>query len=179
MAQAERVVLGRAVGVHGLRGELRVHYFGDGPDNLARQPGVWMAEPSHENAGRRFTVVAARSGRPGELRLALAGIETPEAARELKGLLVVGSSDELLPLDADEFYWHELIGCRVETQEGREVGVVREIWATGAHDVLVVEQGGGGDVLISTAREIVTRIDPAAGLVVVDALPGLLEDPAS
>jgi len=85
----------------------------------------------------------------------------------------------LLPLDADEFYWHELIGCRVETQEGREVGVVREIWATGAHDVLVVEQGGGGDVLISTAREIVTRIDPAAGLVVVDALPGLLEDPAS
>ena len=75
----------------------------------------------------------------------------------------------------DDFYWHELIGCTVETEAGDEVGVVRELWDTGRHDVLVVEGGPGGQVLIPTVREIMTRVDRAARRIVVDAIPGLIE----
>ena len=79
------------------------------------------------------------------------------------------------PLQDGEYYWHQLVGCRVESREGRVVGTVREIWETGAHDVLVVESVDGSQQLISTARELVPEIDLEAGRIVVASLPGLLD----
>ena len=170
-----QVVLGRAVGAHGLRGELRVRIFGDGLDNLARHPDVWLASGESDAKPRRFVVKGVGSGRAREARLALEGVEDRDAAQELKGLLVLGRVENLEPLPEGEYYWHELVGCRVESQEGRVIGTVREIWETGAHDVLVVEAEDGRQHLISTARELVPVIDPAAGRIVIELLPGLLE----
>lgn len=62
--------------------------------------------------------------------------------------------------------------------DGEEVGTVRELWETGAHDVLVVEGDDGRDRLVPTARALLREIDPAAGRIVVEDVPGLL-DPAS
>lgn len=179
MSRAERVVLGRALGAHGLRGEIRIRYFGDAPANLLRQPVVWLGEEEGDPDARRFEVARSGTGRAGEVRLALVGIEEREAARGLEGMLVLGSMEELEPLEDGEFYWHQVIGCRVETEKGREIGTVREIWETGAHDVLVVESEEGVRTLISAAREIVTEIDPGAGRVVVETQPGMLETDAS
>ena len=170
-----QVVLGRAVGAHGLRGELRVRIFGDALDNLARHSDVWLASGESDAEPRRFAVKGVGSGRAREARLALEGVEDRDAAQELKGLLVLGRVENLEPLPEGEYYWHELVGCRVESQEGRVIGTVREIWETGAHDVLVVEAEDGRQHLISTARELVPEIDPEAGRIVVKLLPGLLE----
>ena len=170
-----QVVLGRAVGAHGLRGELRVRIFGDGPENLARHRDIWLADSEDDPKPRRFVVNQVGSGRAREARLALQGVEDRDAAQELKGLLVLGRAETLEPLPEGEYYWHELVGCRVESREGRIVGTVREIWETGAHDVLVVEAEDGQQHLISTARELVPEIDPEARRIVVDLLPGLIE----
>jgi 16S rRNA processing protein RimM len=170
-----QVVLGRAVGAHGLRGQVRVRIFGDGPENLARQADVWLALDEGDSEPRRFTSRLIGTGRAREVRLALEGIEDRDAAQALKGLLVLGTVENLEPLPEGEYYWHQLVGCRVESREGRIVGTVREIWETGAHDVLVVEGGDGSQHLISTARELVPEIDPEAGRIVVESLPGLLE----
>ena len=170
-----QVVMGRAVGAHGLRGEVRVRIFGDGPENLARHADVWLAVSESDAEPRRFTIKGIGSGRAREVRLALEGIEDRDAALQLKGLLVLGTVENLEPLPEGEFYWHQLVGCRVESREGRIVGTVREIWETGAHDVLVVEGADGSQHLISTARELVPEIDPEAGRIVVESLPGLLE----
>lgn len=170
-----QVVLGRAVGAHGLRGEVRVRIFGDGPDNLARHEDVWLAESEGDPSPRRFAVNKIGSGRVQEVRLALEGVEDRDTAQGLKGLLVLGTAENLEPLPEGEFYWHELVGCRVESREGRIIGTVREIWETGAHDVLVVEAEDGRQHLISTARELVPEIDPEAGRIVIELLPGLIE----
>jgi 16S rRNA processing protein RimM len=170
-----QVVLGRAVGAHGLQGQVRVRIFGDGLENLARHSDIWLADSEDDPKPRSFAVQGVGSGRAREARVALAGIEDRDAAEELKGLLVLGTAEVLEPLPEGEYYWHELVGCRVETREGRIVGTVREIWETGAHDVLVVKDEDGRQQLISTARELVPEIDPKAGRIVVEAIPGLLE----
>jgi 16S rRNA processing protein RimM len=170
-----QVVLGRAVGAHGLRGELRVRLFGDGPENLARHTDVWLAVSESDSEPRTFVIKGMGSGRVREVRLALEGINDRDAALALRGLLVLGKTENLEPLQDGEYYWHQLVGCRVESREGRVVGTVREIWETGAHDVLVVESVDGSPQLISTARELVPEIDLEAGRIVVASLPGLLD----
>lgn len=163
------------VGAHALRGELRVRWFGDGPGTLESVDRVWLGEGRDDASARVYVVERVGSGRPGEARLALEGIADRDAAEALRGSVVLVEADDLEPLGDDDFYWHELIGCTVETEAGDEVGVVRELWDTGRHDVLVVEGGPGGQVLIPTVREIMTRVDRAARRIVVDAIPGLIE----
>ncbi len=108
------------------------------------------------------------------MRLRLAGIGDRAAAAGLEGRLVTVPASELPDLPQGEYYWYELVGCEVRLEEGTAIGEVREIWETGAHDVLVVQDARGRKHLIPTAREFVTDIDPAARTITVSARPGLV-----
>lgn len=173
-----RVVLGRIAGAHALRGEVRVQYFGDGPENLLGQTFVWLGEGTEDEQARRYELRSRGQGRAGEVRLGLAGIGDRDAAEGLRGTLVMGDAAALPDLEEGEFYWHELVGCRVEGRDGRFVGTVQEIWETGAHDVLVVRAQDGRRHLLSTARELMPEVDVSAGRIVVEFLPGMLGEDA-
>jgi 16S rRNA processing protein RimM len=173
-------LLGRVLGAHGLCGQVRVRYFGDGPENIVGAPRLALAEPERgvENpTAEEFEVEGGAAGRPGEVRLALRGITDRDAAEKLKGRLVTGDLEHLTPLPEGEFYWYELIGCRVQATGGQSIGTVKEIWETGAHDVLVVEREDGRHCLVPTARALMKEVDVKAGRIVVEDLPGLF-DPA-
>jgi 16S rRNA processing protein RimM len=163
------------LGAHGIRGEVRVRYFGDCPDNLLRASEIWLAEREGDPAPQRYQVERAGSGRSREVRLALQGIGDRDAAGELRGRLVMGDAASLEALPEGEYYWYQLIGCRVEEKDGSPIGEVREILETGAHDVLVVEGDGGRRHLIPAAEQMVKEIDIEAGRIVVELPPGLLE----
>ncbi len=175
MEPTRRVELGRIVGAHALKGEVRVRILGDGPDNLLSLPGAWLATSLDDPDARYVEIEGGGTGRGGEVRLALRGVSDRNAAEALRGLLVLGLEADLQPLEEGDFYWHQLVGCAVETHTGEAVGTVRELWATGSHDVLVVIRPSGEQVLIPTAREIMTHVDLAARRIVIQALPGLLE----
>ena len=68
----------------------------------------------------------------------------------------------------------ELLGCRVESEQGQALGRIRDIWRTGAPDVLVIEDARGGELLVPAA--LLRRVDKAERLVVVELLPGLLPE---
>ena len=97
-----------------------------------------------------------------------------DVAQALRGLMVLGLESDLEALPDGDFYWHQLIGCRVETADGVSIGEVKEIWETGAHDILLVEDAMKRRQLISTARELLPQIDLKARRIVVADLPGLV-----
>jgi len=175
VSSSKRVVLGRIVGAHGLRGQIRVRYFGDGPDNLLDCSDLWLGESREDTGARRYEVTGGGTGRGGEARLALRGINDREAATALRGSLVLVDEARLEALPEGEYYWHQLVGCRVEGDDGSAIGHVKEIWETGAHDVLVVEDEAGKRHLLSTARELLPEIDLEARRIVVKMLPGLID----
>ena len=175
MKTPDRVVLGRVAGAHALRGEIRVRFFGDGPRNLLQAPEVWLGLDLRDPAARHFEVVRTGTGRAGEVRLGLRGVDDREAAVALRGLQVLADASVLEPLPDGEFYWHELVGCAVVGRDGSEIGIVREIWETGAHDLLVVEGAEGERYLLSAARELMPEVDLEARRIVVEVLPGLLD----
>ncbi|MDE0885904.1 MAG: ribosome maturation factor RimM [Myxococcota bacterium] len=173
LANPLRVELGRIVGAHALGGEVRVRWFGDGPDHLLGSEFVFLGEGREDSEARRYGVRGGGSGRRGEIRLRLEGVDDRTAAEGLRGSMVLVDAEKLEPLGDDEFYWHELMGWSVWTEQGESVGIVRELWNTGGHDVLVVV-GERGQVLVPTARAIMKEVNRAEGRIVIDAIPGLL-----
>lgn len=170
------VALGLVVGAHGLRGEIRVRALAD-DDNLCRVPRVRLGHSEGDPEADEYEVERVGSGRSGEVRMSLAGVTSREAAETLRGRLVLARSADLEALPPGEYYGYELIGCRVEDQDGRAIGEVKGIWGTGAPDVLVIESEGGEEHLIPAAEALLLEVDVEGRRIVVDAIPGLL-DPA-
>ena len=106
--------------------------------------------------------------------LSLAGCDTVEAAAALVGRLVAVPESEALPLSPGQFYPWQLEGCRVVTDEGREVGRVTRIEQSAAQDLWVVGDGAR-ECLIPAVAEIVLEVDVAARRVVIRPPEGLLE----
>jgi len=172
---AERIVLGEVIGAHGLRGELRVRIAGDAPDHLLAAEHVWLGKRAGDPEARRHRIVDRGLARAGEVRLRLEGVDLRAQVEPFVGLLVTAPSTTLPSLPEGEFYWYELIGCRVESETGDPLGSVREIWETGAHDVLLVQDEDGVRRLIPTASEFLEKIDLEGQKIVVIDLPGLLD----
>jgi 16S rRNA processing protein RimM len=76
------------------------------------------------------------------------------------------------PLAAGEYYGYQLLGCRVEGEDGVAVGTVREIWETAANDLLVVEDERGVRHLIPAV--LLRHVDVEGRRLVMEILPGLL-----
>jgi 16S rRNA processing protein RimM len=170
-----RVTLGRVIGAHGLRGELRVRLAEGTDNNLRAVSSVWLAREEGDPKAVEARVRAVGSGRRGEARLALDGVEGRKAAEALRGRLVQAGVAELGPLAAGEYYQYQLVGCRVEDVAGRVLGVVQGIWETGAADVLVVMDAAQREILVPAACEILREVDVAARRIVIDPPAGLLD----
>jgi len=179
---ARRVAIGVVTRAFGARGELCVRWLGDGPDTLAGAERIYVARSESDPLPRRHAVRRVAPASSDELRLELAGVRDSSDAEAYVGHLVLVDDAALPPLEPGEFYWHELVGYRVESTRGEMLGVVRTLWETGAHDLLVVDPppgetlGADGEpLLIPTAREVLVEIDREQRRAVVDVVPGLLE----
>ena len=171
MTWGEMAVVGRIARPHGLRGHVFVNVDTDFPESRFR-PG---AELFVDRGGAPVAMVVAtvrfQRERP---VVGFAGVGTIEEAEALAGRELRVPLDWLEPLPAGRFYHHDLIGCRVETREGREVGVVRDVEDAQGNCRIVVASGSG-EVQIPLASAICTTIDPAVRRIVIDPPEGLLE----
>jgi 16S rRNA processing protein RimM len=169
------ILIGRVAGAHGLRGQLRVRCFGDEPAALLEITRLSLDPRNEEEESCSYEVSAIAPGRSGELRVALAGVCRREQAEALQGRNVRVDPDQIPALPSDQYYSFQLIGCQVESSDGAPIGTVREIWRTGAPDVLVVEDAAGNEQLIPAAEALLREVDIEGRRVVIEIPPGLLD----
>jgi 16S rRNA processing protein RimM len=167
------VLVGKILGAHGLKGELRVLGFGVEVATLRGVAHAWVETPSGGSPARHV-VVRLKAGRRGELRVTLEGVARREEAEGLRNRRVWVGAQQLAPLAPGEYYAFQLVGCRVFGEGGEVVGTVREIWETGASDVLVIAGDEGDEHLVPAA--LVRSVDAPGRRVVVELVPGLLGD---
>jgi len=177
LSEPRRIVVGRITGAHGLRGTLQVRFSGDGPDNLLGATKVMIGSRVDDPQAESMEVESAAPGRTGEVRMTIAGVESREAALQLRGRLIMREADQLAPLAEGEYYEFQLVGCRVEGENGEEIGRVREVWSTGPSDVLIVVNEEGGQHLIPTGGDFLREVDLERRRIVVEIIPGLLDSP--
>ena len=165
------VPLGRVVGVHGLKGMVRVGISGQSADF---DPQTFAALGEILVGGERFQVIKAARGR-GHVLVRLAGIDSREQAESLVGREVQGEARRFPELPAGEYYWFQVLGLSVvHAGDGTVLGRLEEIWPTGAHDVYVVRQGRR-EVLLPAVEGVIQEIDLNAGCLKVWPPEGLLD----
>jgi len=164
------VRIGRMGRTHGVQGEVNLDGNSLTPLELhAIKRFVWR------RAGAAERVLTLAAARPALTRMLVRfeGITVCEQAAQLTNGELWAAREALPDPGAGTVYTFQLVGLRVETEEGRVLGVIAEVISTGAHPVYAVR--GARELLVPGAPGVVQRVDLEAGLMVV-ALPAGLEE---
>jgi 16S rRNA processing protein RimM len=155
----EGLIVGELVGPHGILGEVKLYPMTDYPERLSHYRRLLLSLPD----GTQRSVRVQRS-RPHKnvWLLKLRDVDTPEAAEALRGAKAIVPRELAAPLPEGHFYVHDVIGLRAVTADGEELGTVTDVLRSPANDVYAV-----GELLIPAVREIIERIDPVEGVLVV------------
>jgi 16S rRNA processing protein RimM len=151
------VLIGKIVGVHALKGEVRVFPYGDinWIEGESLYPVLEGTKPPAEAAS--IKVKAHRPNKGVEL-VTFEGIASIEEAERLVGMELYIDSDRLPELEPGEYYQQDLLGMEVLTETGESLGRIKGVIVTGANDVYQVT-GPGGEALIPALKEVVISVD--------------------
>jgi 16S rRNA processing protein RimM len=164
--------IGRVVKPHGVKGKIKVEYFGEDLNRLPPIREVFI----EDSVGRLHTYeVLEASAQPPRLIFRIKGIERIEEAQPLVGKEILIRKGALPDLKEGEYYWFKIIGMVVETEQGKKIGKLKEIFPTGANDVYVVE-GKRRDIFLPASEEVIKSIDLKTGVMKVNRMEGLWEE---
>lgn len=158
------VLLGKVVGVHGVRGELKLESYTEPRTQIFRyQP--WRIRSA---AGEK-TIDGCRGRAQGKGIVAeLPGVTDRDAAAALVGTEIWVARSAMPKPKPGEYYWTDLEGVEVVTLEGRSLGTVSHLIATGANDVLVVKDAERERLIPFLVGQFVTEVDLESNRITVD-----------
>lgn len=155
------VELGRITGVHGVTGWVKIRSYTDDPADIFSYVPWYL---DHGYGPREIRVAAKRT--TGGLATRLEGVEDRDQAGSLVGAAILIRADQLPALPPGEYYWRQLLGMRVVTLAGADLGVVSRLMETGGNDVLVVT--GDRERLIPYVEHVIKSVDIAEQEIRVD-----------
>ncbi|WEG11607.1 ribosome maturation factor RimM [Pullulanibacillus sp. KACC 23026] len=167
--------VGKIVNTHGIRGEVRVISQTDFADERY-QKGSRLAIADSPNAPMTEVTVASHRRHKNFDLLTFEGYPTINEVQGFKGQYLFVSEDLLRELEENEYYYHEIIGCVVETEEGKVLGKIKEILSTGANDVWVIQRPKKKDLLIPYIEDVVKDVDLETKKVIIHVMEGLIDD---
>jgi len=162
------ILIGKVTTPFGTRGEVKVVVLTDFPERFAAGARVAL------KSGEKTSLVRIERSRPhkGGILLKLEGIDTVNAAEELRNTEITIDEADLGKLEGDRFYIFDIIGLKVVTDDGREQGEVVDVLQGSANDVYVTSTG----LCIPALKDVVAKVDVPGGVMIIHPVPGLLPD---
>ncbi len=163
--------IGRVARTHGVRGKIKIDYFGEDPSQFGLYREVFIRD--RNGTPQAYEVLEVQS-QPNHLILRLKKIETIEEAKRLIGREVLIAKKSLPKLPEGEYYWIEILGMEVETEQGKRLGRIEEILPTGANDVYVI-RGGQKEIFLPAIESVIRSVDLEKRVMKVARTEGLWE----
>jgi 16S rRNA processing protein RimM len=164
-------VVGRVARPHGLRGQVIVNPETDFVEERFREGAEFFALRHGVPLSLKVGSIRVHRGRP---IVGFHGIDSIEAVAWLAGAELRVPAEALRELPVDQFYRHDLVGCRVTTTGGRDLVTVSAVEGPRDGSYLVVRKAGH-ELLVPLAAEICVEIDAPQRRIVVAPPDGLLE----
>ncbi len=158
---SEPLRVGRIVASHGLKGQVKVELHTDFPQRLAKGRRLRLKED--------WVTVEASQFQKDRLLIKLSGVNSIDEAQALQWEYLYSPADDKPDLEDDEFFVEDLIGLKVVTLSGDELGTVTEVAAYPAQDILIIDE-----LMIPFADQFVKSIDFDKELIIVELLEGML-----
>lgn len=168
---SDRIAIGVIRKAHGVRGEASIEPWTDSPDRFTELESIALVAPD-ESSIRELRIESVRIH--GERALIkFAGVETPEEVQKLHNWTIEIPEDEARALEEDEYFLHDLVGLTLVDPQGRERGVVTDIYEGGGGMLLNVKRADGRQFELPFAAQLCTEIDLEKKRMVVDLPEGL------
>ena len=168
------LAVGRILGAHGLRGEVKVESHTDFDVRFAAGEQVLI--------GEALLLAEIASSRPhkGIILVQFSEVTDRIAAEGLLNEWLYIPEAAAMELDADSYWVHDIVGLKVQTEARSQLGEVVDVLFTGANEVYIIRPEPGvnrdRDLLIPALAEVVRGVDVGAGTLTVRLQPGMLED---
>jgi 16S rRNA processing protein RimM len=163
---SQRLVVALVRGIHGLRGAVRVEVLTDRPDERFRPGGVLHREGLEEP----LTIASAEPVADGPgWRVRFTEITTRDAADALRGAYLDTVVRPSADLARGEVYWHEVVGVTVRDVDGRDIGIVKDVYRVAENEVYVVTGEPFGTFDLPAVRAFIRVFAPRRGEIVIDA----------
>jgi 16S rRNA processing protein RimM len=159
------VELGVVRGAYGVRGWVHVAPYAPDADVLRAARRWWLVGVQPPREVEVLGVRRQGSGLVAKWR----GCEDPETAERMRGVQVAVARGDFPSLPQGQYYWVDLIGLRVWNRSGRDLGRVKGLRASAAHDLLEIQADGGhGEILVPMIDRFVDSVDCDGGGIQVD-----------
>ena len=170
MSLNERFQVGIITGTHGLKGEVKVLPTSDEPRRFDTLEEVIL---DSGRAQRRVKIRSVKYFKQFAI-LGFEGMDRIEDVERMRGSTLWIGREDAVPLEEGEYFIPDLLGLKAVTDDGRELGVLRDVLQTGANDVYVVRGGKGSkEYMLPAIPECILGIDLEAGTMPVHLMPGL------
>ncbi len=156
---------GEIVSTHGIQGEVKILPWADSPEFLLKFREFYID-------GKAVKVVSSRIHKTCVLAK-LEGIDDPETATLLRGKVVSIDRDKV-KLPKGTVFIADLLGCKVITEEGVEIGKIKDVLTMPASDVYVIH--GARKYMIPAVKEFVKEINVEEGFIRVHLIEGFETD---
>ena len=175
MVRAELVMVGRVTAAHGIRGDVKVHSYAESIELYRTGEGILLKLP---DGSRTMLTIQWVKPHGRALLMGLDSVADRNQAERLVGSSLFIDKARLPELDADTYYWSDLVGLMVYDPAGNLIGRLDGVIPTPGNDVYVVKGKVDGRLrewLIPAIGDVVLSVDIAEKTMVVD-LPEGLED---
>ena len=159
-----KICLGAVVGVHGIRGEVKVKCFSDNEKNLTRYGDV-----TNEAGDKSFSLKIVGHSKD-LLRVKVKGIDDRNTAETLVGTAFYVNRNLLPDLKEDEFYHTDLIGLNVQNTSGEKIGEVNALYNFGAGDIIELKLNDGSLEMLPFTEAYVPTINIKEHYIIVEMM---------
>ncbi|BBI34471.1 ribosome maturation factor RimM [Cohnella abietis] len=173
MSDERLLNIGKIVNTHGIRGEVKVYPQTDFPEVRFKPGNKLQMFPPESGEPITIEIVSSREQKKMYV-LKLKGFDNINQVEKYKGWELKVSDSDRVPLPDGEYYFRDIVGCEVETEEGEKLGTITDILSPGANDIWVVKMAKGKELLLPVIDDVILDVDITSRKVKVHLMEGLL-----
>jgi len=172
MSDSEELIpVGKIIGTHGIKGQLKIHSYSGNFESLSAARSVVLKSADGTLRELNLKCFNANSGK---FIIGLQDFDDIDQVKPLVGNELCLKRGNLPKLSDDEYYWSDLIGLQVVTDDGMLLGAITDIFETGSSDIYVV-RNDKREYLIPAIGDVIKQVDLVSGKIVITPLEGLLD----
>ena len=161
--------VGVITSTHGIRGEVKVYPTTDDVNRFKKLKKVIL-----DNGKEKLDMeIASVKFFKNMVILKFKGIDNINDVEKYKKAELYVTRENAVKLKKDEYFIADLIGLKVTSDEGEDLGVIVDVLQTGANDVYIIKKQGAADLLVPAIKDCIREVDIEGGAMLVHLLPGL------
>jgi len=163
-------LIGNVLRPLGIKGEVKIEPISSRLERFKLLKKVFL----RKNSIQTYTIETVRlAGK--SVFIKFKDVNTRTAAESLRGAEILVDQNDVIGLEKDEYFIHDLIACHVYSEQGTYLGEIVDVLQLSSNDVYVIKTQTGRELLIPAIKDVVKRVEPESKKIIIHLLEGLMD----